>query len=592
MGDSVAKNLMYIVFLLFGVHQQLDALGGAIGSVLFWPAKKTGEAFFRGIAQEAKQQFSAQNQAGPQAAPAQPRAGGPAPAPQGGAPQAGRPPGQPGSVESAVHTALETFFTSLATKFGHPDQAGSQMIRNLSQSSVRQFGQLFIRQNPDEPSEGEILLNNIVRAIGETCSQEGAAKEAINSFFAMLDRLANDPDLRANLETMRRRFFEEFDAVVNEFRIRNRNQDGSIRQAARALQENISEQIKGIGESINEQYGNVAFTTVASGASLITTWYGSRVLWNYIERAISRPKLILESSQKSLWQSAKGLFVEEQVHLPEMVFEPVTKRRLDNIAAAAKNIRRKIKEGQKNVKYRNLLLWGPPGTGKTMFARVLAHSSGMEYAMMSGASFAQFKDGEGITEMNKLFAWAEASEGLLIFVDESESFLGGRVGSDVTQESYQLLNNFLNHTGTRSDKVMFVFATNHPDFLDQAMMRRIDDSVELKLPDLIERAKIIQLYRNKILLDKTQNSEQFVSSALQHLNDEEIEHIANKTAGLSGGELEGIINTIITDTNITDSGLVSKLIVDEAVDQAIKKNREFNEGFQKNSKLIQPDNRP
>ena len=127
------------------------------------------------------------------------------------------------------------------------------------------------------------------------------------------------------------------------------------------------------------------------------------------------------------------------------------------------------------MKYRNLLLYGPPGTGKTMFARILAEFSGMDYVIMSGSSFSQYRHGEGIAQMNKLFEWANSAPkgGLILVIDEAEAFLGGREGSDISSEPYQLLTNFLNLTGERSNKIMIVFATNHPESLDEAMKRRM-----------------------------------------------------------------------------------------------------------------------
>ena len=267
---------------------------------------------------------------------------------------------------------------------------------------------------------------------------------------------------------------------------------------------NIEKIAERIGENAKNRVFSIGLKVAAITILTAAAVYRTKVMWNEIDRYLNTPKLIIESSQKSLWQKMTGIFYTHE-ELAEMIFSSDLKTRLDNITAATKNIRAKIMKGQKNVKYRNCLLWGPPGTGKTMFAKNLARFSGMDYAMMSGASFAQFKSGQGITEMNKLFEWAkESKNGLLIFIDEAESFLGGRTGSDVTQESYQILNNFLNHTGTRSDKFMLVFATNYPQLLDAAMPSRIDDSVEIPLPEFDERARILRLYRNAILLEPAQ----------------------------------------------------------------------------------------
>ena len=69
---------------------------------------------------------------------------------------------------------------------------------------------------------------------------------------------------------------------------------------------------------------------------------------------------------------------------------------------------------------RTLVLLGPPGTGKTMFARGLAHHSGLDYAILTGGDIAPLGR-DAVTELHKLFDWAKTSRrGLLLFVDEAE----------------------------------------------------------------------------------------------------------------------------------------------------------------------------
>lgn len=76
--------------------------------------------------------------------------------------------------------------------------------------------------------------------------------------------------------------------------------------------------------------------------------------------------------------------------------------------------------------FRHLLLHGPPGTGKTMFARNLALNSGLEYAILTGGDVAPLGR-DGVTEIHKMFDWATTSrKGLLLFVDEADAFLRNR----------------------------------------------------------------------------------------------------------------------------------------------------------------------
>ena len=70
--------------------------------------------------------------------------------------------------------------------------------------------------------------------------------------------------------------------------------------------------------------------------------------------------------------------------------------------------------------FQNLLLHGPPGTGKTMFAKNLALNSGMDYAIMTGADVSPLGK-ESVTELHKLFDWSSSSsKGLVLFIDEAD----------------------------------------------------------------------------------------------------------------------------------------------------------------------------
>ncbi len=67
---------------------------------------------------------------------------------------------------------------------------------------------------------------------------------------------------------------------------------------------------------------------------------------------------------------------------------------------------------------------GPPGTGKTMAAKRLARTSGLDYAILSGGDVAPLGGG-AVTQLHDTFDWAERSrKGLLLFIDEADAFLG------------------------------------------------------------------------------------------------------------------------------------------------------------------------
>ncbi len=310
---------------------------------------------------------------------------------------------------------------------------------------------------------------------------------------------------------------------------------------------------------------------ITSAIIFFTAQYGIPMALRMIERQLMRPKLIISSSKKGFFSS---IFGSKEAQNP-MIFSPDVDKRLENIVQVTKTIHTKIKSGATNVKYRNLMLYGAPGTGKTLFATELAKRSGLEYVSMSGSSFSKFKDGEGIEALDQLFAWANKTQGLLIFIDEAESFLSMRENMDPQSKGYQILNNFLNYTGTRSNKFMLVFATNHKDALDSAMHRRIDDLIELPLPQQAERVKILNLYKDIILMDKKQNDAAFIQSVQKILTPTTIEQIAQKTNGLSAGELEGIINTLKTDADTLNPCAITNELIDTVVTQAVEKHQAF-----------------
>jgi ATPase family AAA domain-containing protein 3A/B len=297
-----------------------------------------------------------------------------------------------------------------------------------------------------------------------------------------------------------------------------------------------------------------------------------------IERQMKRPKLIIESSQLTMMEQLQALFLapEKKKPMEAMVFNASLKKYLDDIVKIISKSHAKIKAGKTNVKYRNLMLYGPPGTGKTMFAKELARCSGLEFACMSGSSFSKFQDGEAIEALDELFAWANKCNGLMIFIDEAETFLSKRENMDPQSKAYQLLNNFLNYTGQRSSNFMIVFATNHKDVLDSAMYRRIDDLIEMPLPCKAQRFETLVLY--KILMDGRQNEKSLTNSVVLHLTNTVIEQIAQDTKGLSYGELEGIINNIKTEADILDVPAVDIALIKTVVHRVVKKHKDFTGG--------------
>ena len=202
-----------------------------------------------------------------------------------------------------------------------------------------------------------------------------------------------------------------------------------------------------------------------------------------------------------------------------------------------------------------MLFFGPPGTGKTLFAKKLAMESGMEFAVMVGSDISPLGP-SAVTELNKLFDWAEVQKnGMVLFIDEADAFLRTRRGENISEYMRHTINSFLYRTGTPSDKVIIILATNNPDQLDQAVHDRIDEVVGFQLPNERERREMLFHYIMKYCskptdtYSKLQFAWKYPRSIIHgqsqinvdSVTKEVIDEIAQNSEGFSGREITKMV---------------------------------------------------
>ncbi|XP_055690098.1 ATPase family AAA domain-containing protein 3A homolog [Lutzomyia longipalpis] len=247
--------------------------------------------------------------------------------------------------------------------------------------------------------------------------------------------------------------------------------------------------------------------TAAGGLSLLALGiYSAKgatgVASRYVEARIGKPSLVGETSRFSLLEATrhpiqllKRFRSKPADALQGVILEPKLEERLRDIAIATKNTR------QNRGFYRNILMHGPPGTGKTMFAKKLANHSGMDYAIMTGGDVAPMGR-DGVTAIHKVFDWANTSKrGLLLFVDEADAFLRKRSSERISEDLRASLNAFLYRTSEQNHKFMLILASNTPEQFDYAINDRLDEMVEFTLPGLDERERLMRLYFDKFVLE-------------------------------------------------------------------------------------------
>lgn len=143
-----------------------------------------------------------------------------------------------------------------------------------------------------------------------------------------------------------------------------------------------------------------------------------------------------------------------------------------------------------------ILLYGPPGCGKTYIAQKLAEEIGYHYIEIKPSDLASIYIHGTQEKIGKVFKEAQENAPTLIFIDEVDAVLPNRAGK-IDQHVSSEVNEFLAQMTNCADKGIFiVVATNRPDNIDPAIMRtgRIDKVVYLSPPDVFAREEMLRLY--------------------------------------------------------------------------------------------------
>ncbi|PAN43645.1 hypothetical protein PAHAL_8G252500 [Panicum hallii] len=188
-------------------------------------------------------------------------------------------------------------------------------------------------------------------------------------------------------------------------------------------------------------------------------------------------------------------------------------------------------KGQLTKPCKGILLFGPPGTGKTMLAKAVATEAGANFINISMSSITSKWFGEGEKFVKAVFSLASKIAPSVIFIDEVDSMLGRRENPGEHEAMRKMKNEFMvNWDGLRTkdkERVLVLGATNRPFDLDEAVIRRFPRRLMVNLPDASNREKIL-----KVILAKEELGP-----------DVDLDSLANMTDGYSGSDLKNLCVT-------------------------------------------------
>ncbi len=257
----------------------------------------------------------------------------------------------------------------------------------------------------------------------------------------------------------------------------------------------------------------------------------------------SKAKLITKDTPKTTFSDVAGAqeAVEELQEIKEFLAEP----------AKFQAVGAKIPKG--------VLLYGQPGTGKTLLARAVAGEAGVPFYSISGSDFVEMFVGVGASRVRDLFEQAKANAPAIVFVDEIDAVgrqrgagLGG--GHDEREQTLNQLLVEMDGFDVRGG-VILIAATNRPDILDPALLRpgRFDRQIAVDPPDFEGRKKILAVHaRGKPLA-----------------RDVDLAAVARRTPGFTGADLANVLNEAALLTARSSKKLIDNPGLDEAIDRVV-----------------------
>jgi ribosome biogenesis ATPase len=321
---------------------------------------------------------------------------------------------------------------------------------------------------------------------------------------------------------------------------------------------------------------------------------------NAINRLIKNAKNIIEENnlEKTYNENIKNLYIEqEDFDLALTQIQPTSKREgfstIPNVSwenvGGLKDLREELyydivlpiinPQKLKLVgisKAAGVLLYGPPGCGKTLLAKAVANEAKANFISIKGPELLNKYVGESERAIRSLFIRAKNSSPCIIFFDELDALVPKR-SNENNNSSERVVNQLLTEMDGLEDRkqIFIIAATNRPDIIDPAMLRpgRLDKLLYVPLPDYEDRCSILSTITKNLKLDKDINFDNINNDkrmegfsgadiaalvreaqlhALKRLNQKEKENEEINEFNINMSDFEYSLNNILPSVSLND----------------------------------------